>query len=284
MRQLIAHFQEYFQEQGVDYLSLDSKSQRILERKHSKKYLAWDKNRKITLALQRKGFFNKKGVPLLRARIELYISLPKNEGQPDRKLYEKFERVIAESTAELFFSFTDKEFKKHKSVDLIDSQRIIKEMQRLLKKASIRNIEYWVLDTRPKCDTLEEVLEERYTLGSRFKRFFTRSASENQIAQLEQRIARLEKHNKIAGTSDFFKKYVHAKNPSVTKIEVLEEAMSKSGYGYVYFVRCKVLFGGTDFFIFRTHGRGNPETILHTSDFKKAILTFNKVASREDIH
>ena len=104
------------------------------------------------------------------------------------------------------------------------------------------------------------------------------------IAQLEQRIARLEKHNKTAHTPEFFKKYVHAKNPSVTKIEVLEEAVSKSGYGYVYFVRGKVLFGGTDFFIFRTHGRGNPETILHTSDFKKAILTFDKVASREDIH
>ena len=183
-------------------------------------------------------------MPLLRARIELYIAIPKNEGQPDGELWDEFGRVIAESTAELFFSFTDKEFKKHKSVDLIDTQRIIKEMQRLLKKVSLRNIEYWVLDTRPKCDTLEEVLEERYSLGSRFKRFFTRSASESQIAQLEQRIARLEKHNKTARTSDFFKKYVHAKDPSVVKIEVLEEAVSKSGYGYVYFIRGKVIFGG----------------------------------------
>jgi len=285
MRQLIAHFQEYFQEQGVDYLSLDSKSQRILERKHTKKYLAWDKNRKITLALQRKGFFNKKGVPLLRARIELYIAIwENNDGQPDRKLYQEFERVIAESTAELFFSFTDKELKKHKSVDLIDSQRIIKEMQRLLKKPSMRNIESWVLETRPKCDTLEEVLEERYTLGSRFKRFFTRSASGNQIAQLENRIARLEKHNKTARTSELFKKYVHARNPSIVKIEVMQEAVSKNGSGYIYLVRGKVIFGGFDFFVFRSGGGRNPETLVHTGDFKKALLTFDKVASREDIH
>ena len=111
-----------------------------------------------------------------------------------------------------------------------------------------------------------------------------RLTASQKIAQLEQRIARLEKHNKTARTSDFFKKHVHAKDPSVVKIEVLEEAVSKNGYGYVYFVRGKVIFGGFQFFIFRTQGRGNPETILHTSDFKKAMLAFDKVASREDIH
>jgi hypothetical protein len=69
MRQLTANLlQDYFQEQGVDYLSLDRKSQRRLESKHSKKFLKWNIKRKIELALEKKGPLNK-----LKSRIDLYL-------------------------------------------------------------------------------------------------------------------------------------------------------------------------------------------------------------------
>ena len=70
MRQLTANLlQDYFQEQGVDYLSLDRKSQRELQSKHSNKFLKWNIKRKIELALEKKGPLKK-----LKSRLELYLT------------------------------------------------------------------------------------------------------------------------------------------------------------------------------------------------------------------
>jgi len=103
------------------------------------------------------------------------------------------------------------------------------------------------------------------------------------IARLEQRIARLEKQAsgyKIARTPNFFKKYV---SPSVTNIEVLEEAVNVSGSGYVYLVRGQSR-GKDNFFIFHSYGSGRPDLLLHTKNFRDAIFAFDDAATRETIH
>lgn len=108
------------------------------------------------------------------------------------------------------------------------------------------------------------------------------------IAHLEQRIARLEKQAsgyKTARTSNFFKKYIHAKDPTVVKIEVMDEGVSVSGSGFVYLIRAKTIMGKTQFYIYHSYGRGGkPDLLLQTRDFQEAMLTYADVAIAEDIH
>ena len=199
MRQLTANLlQDYFREQGVDYLSLDSKSQRKLERKHSQKFKEWNINRKMTLALKRKSYFNKKGIPLLRARIELLVRiLEKFQGKFDLKLYSDLYELIVQGTRRVFFVFADEEFEKHKSVDLImeNEDEIRADVMKFLYIP--RKWDYVISDWFYEDYDLREELENRYSKLGRFKRLFTRNASADQLSRLENRIARLEKHNRL---------------------------------------------------------------------------------------
>jgi len=269
---------DYFKQKEIDYEALDSSEAHTLEIIHRRGLRKYVEEREVSDALNREGpFKNKVGTKLLSSRVYVIFNVSRDMWK--KRNYIKLEKLVVEDTTKLFLEIADKEFKKHKSVDRV-SYWTVEEKVRDLLNLNAGELDYIEINRK----NFHEVLKERYSLGSRFKRFFTRSASENQIAQLENRIARLEKHNKTARTSDFFKKYVHAKNPSIVKIKVLEEAVSVSGSGYAYLVRGKVLFGGFHFFIFHTYGRGKPDLLLQTKDFKKALLTFDKVASREDIH